>query len=168
MANRLKNRKIALIKYTEGGTSLAKDWNPEVKDRLYRAFIDFTKKSLKELSDKGHTYTVQGMIWHQGESDANLTAEVYQKMLTQFIGQLRQDLALPELVFGIGEVYDNGRRDTIRAAQKATAEKIRRTYFVPATKLHTFDNGVHFDAASQIELGERFAAGMAQALATSP
>jgi hypothetical protein len=35
---------------------------------------------------------------------------------------------------------------------------------VPADKLKTFDGGTHFDAASQIELGERFAAAMAKAL----
>ncbi|MCZ2342377.1 MAG: sialate O-acetylesterase [Bacteroidales bacterium] len=168
MADRLKGRKIALIKYTEGGTSLSKDWNPDVKDRMYSAFVDFTKKSLRELTDKGHTYTVRGMIWHQGESDANLSAEVYQKMLTAFIARVRQDLAVPGIVFGIGEVYDNGKRDSIRTAQKATAAQASSAYFVSSEKLNTFDKGVHFDAASQIELGERFAAGMVQALSTAP
>ncbi|MCE9560671.1 MAG: sialate O-acetylesterase [Planctomycetes bacterium] len=164
MADRLKDKKVALIKYTEGGTSLAKDWNPEVKDRLYPAFLDYTKKSLKELKDKGHTYTVRGMIWHQGESDASLTAEEYEKMLTAFIARVRTDLELPDLPFGIGEVYDNGKRDTIRTAQKATAEKVKGVFFVSADKLKTSDMGTHFDAASQIELGERFAAGMAKVI----
>jgi iduronate 2-sulfatase len=165
MADHLKGKKVALIKFTEGGTSLAKDWNPEVKDRLYPAFLEFTKKSLKELKDKGHTCTVRGMIWHQGESDASLSAEEYQKMLTAFIARVRTDLEVPEMAFGIGEVFDNGKRDTIRAAQKATAEKVKGAFFVPADKLKTSDMGTHFDAASQIELGERFAAGMAKSIA---
>src|SRR5262245_43104978 len=165
LADRLKEKKVALIKFAEGGTSLAKDWNPEVKDRLYPAFLDFTKKSLKELKDKGHTYTIRGMIWHQGESDASLTADEYQKLLTTFIARARADLETPELPFGIGEVFDNGKRDTIRAAQKATAEKVKGVFFVSADKLKTFDGGTHFDAASQIELGERFAVGMAKAIA---
>ncbi|MBN9119584.1 MAG: hypothetical protein J0I06_10585 [Planctomycetes bacterium] len=164
MADRLKDKKVALIKFAEGGTSLAKDWNPEVKDRLYPAFLDFTKKSLKELKDKGHTYTLRGMIWHQGESDATLTADEYQKLLSAFIGRVRTDLDAPDLPFGIGEVFDNGKRDTIRAAQKATAEKVKGAFFVSADKLKTSDMGTHFDAASQIELGERFAAGMAKAI----
>lgn len=164
MADHLKDKKVALIKFAEGGTSLAKDWNPDVKDRLYPAFLDFTKKSLKELKDKGHTYTVRGVIWHQGESDANLTADEYQKLLTAFVASVRTDLEAPEMPFGIGEVYDNGKRDTIRAAQKATAEKVKGVFFVPADGLKTFDGGTHFDAASQIELGERFAAGMAKAI----
>jgi iduronate 2-sulfatase len=164
MAAHLKDKKVALIKFAEGGTSLAKDWNPDVKDRLYPAFLDFTKKSLKELKDKGHTYTLRGMIWHQGESDAGLTADEYQKLLTAFIARVRTDLEVPELPFGVGEVFDNGKRDTVRAAQKATAEKVKGVFFVPADGLKTFDGGTHFDAASQIELGERFAAGMAKAI----
>ncbi len=37
---------------------------------------------------------------------------------------------------------------------------MKGAFFVSADKLKTFDSGTHFDAASQIELGERFAAGM--------
>ena len=164
MADKLKDKKVALIKFAEGGTSLAKDWNPDAKDRLYPAFLDFTRKSLKELKDKGHTHTLRGMIWHHGESDAALTAEEYQKMLTAFIARVRTDLETPALVFGIGEVFDNGKRDTIRTAQKATAEKVKGASFVSADKLKTHDMGTHFDAASQLELGDRFAAGMAKAI----
>jgi iduronate 2-sulfatase len=164
IADRLAGKKVALIKYAEGGTSLAKDWNPDVKDRLYSAFLDFTRKSLMELKDQGHTYTIRGMIWHQGESDASVTAEDYRKMLTAFVTRVRTDLETPDLPFGVGEVFDNGKRDSIRAAQKATAEAVKGVFFVPAEKLKTFDGGTHFDAAGQIELGERFAAGMAKAL----
>jgi hypothetical protein len=104
------------------------------------------------------------MIWHQGESDANLSADEYEKQLTGFISRVRTDLEAPELPFGIGEVFDNGKRDTIRTAQKAIAEKVKKTFFVSADKLKTFDGGTHFDAASQIELGSRFAIGTAKAL----
>lgn len=164
VADHLKGKKVALIKFAEGGTSLSKDWNPEVKDRLYPAFLDFTRKSLKELKDKGHTYSVRGMIWHQGESDASLTAAEYEKALTAFITRVRSDLEVPDLPFGVGEVFDNGKRDAVRAAQKATAENVKGVFFVSAEKLKTFDGGTHFDAASQIELGERFGAGMAKAI----
>jgi Carbohydrate esterase, sialic acid-specific acetylesterase len=164
MADRLKGKKVALIKFAEGGTSLAKDWNPHVKNRLYPAFLEFTRKSLKELKIQGHAYTIRGMIWHQGESDAGLKTDEYQKLLTAFIGRVRTDLEAPDMPFGIGAVYDNGKRDAVRAAQKATAEKVKGAFFVPADKLKTFDGGTHFDAASQIELGERFAAGMTKAI----
>jgi len=164
MADHLKDKKVAIIKFAEGGTSLQKDWNPEVKNRLYPAFLDFTKKSLKELKDKGHTYTIRGMIWHQGESDAGLSAEEYQKLLTAFIARVRVDLETPDLPFGIGEVFDNGKRDTILTAQKATAKDAKGVFLVLAGELKTSDMGTHFDAESQIQLGERFAAGMKKAI----
>ena len=47
------------------------------------------------------------MIWHQGESDANLTADQYERLLTAFIARVRADLEAPDLPFGVGEVYDN-------------------------------------------------------------
>jgi len=164
MADHMKGKKVALIKYAEGGTSLQKDWNPEVKDRLYPAFLEFTRKSLKELKEKGHTYTIRGMIWHQGEGDASLTAAEYQKMLTAFIARVRADLETPDLPFGIGEVIDNGKRDSILAAQRATAKDVKGAFLVLAEKLKSSDGGTHFDAASQIELGQRFAAGMQKAI----
>ncbi|HEX4611370.1 MAG TPA: sialate O-acetylesterase [Urbifossiella sp.] len=164
MADRLKGKKVALIKFTEGGTSLAKDWNPAVKDRLYPAFLDFTRKSLQRLTDGGDTAAVRGMIWHQGESDAALTTDEYQKHLTAFVSRVRADLGTPDLPFGAGEVFDDGKRDTVRAAQKATAGTVKGVFFVSAEGLTTSDMGTHFNAASQIELGERFAAGMAKAL----
>lgn len=164
LADGMKGKKVALIKYAEGGTSLAKDWNPETPDRLYVAFLDFTRKSLKELKEKGHTVTLRGMIWHQGESDAGLPAEDYQKRLTAFIARVRTDLEVPNLPFGIGQVIDNGKRDAVRSALKATAEKVPGAFFVPADGLKSFDGGTHFDAASQILLGQRYAAGMLKAL----
>jgi iduronate 2-sulfatase len=164
MADHFKSGKVALIKFAEGGTSLAKDWNPEVKDRLYPAFLEFTKKSLQTLKDQGQTPKIRGMIWHQGESDASLSAEDYQKQLTAFIVRVRTDLGVADMLFGIGEVYDNGKRDSVRTAQKATAAKVPGAFFVSADKLKTFDGGTHFDAASEIELGSRFAAGMVKAL----
>lgn len=164
MADRLKGKHVRLIKFAEGGTSLAKNWNPDLKTGLYPPFLDFARKSLKDLARDGHTATVRGMIWHQGESDAELPAAEYEKQLTAFIGRVRTDLGVPAMPFGVGEVIDNGKRDAVRAAQKATAEKVPGAFLVSAAGLTSSDGGTHFDAPSQIELGERFAAGMAAAL----
>ena len=164
LADRLPGRTIVLIKFTEGGTSLEKDWNPERKDRLYPAFLAFTRESLEALRQAGHTPTIRGMIWHQGESDAKLATEDYQARLTAFIIRVRKDLDVPNLPFGIGEVYDNSERDSIRAAQKAVTVAVPHTYLVTVEGLKTFDQGVHFDAAGQITLGERFATGMLKML----
>ena len=164
VADALPDRHVALIKYAEGGTNLKRDWNPAVRDRLYDAFLAYVAQSLKILTDRGDTYELRGMIWHQGESDAGLPEGEYQNLLTDFIAKVRAALDAPELPFGIGEVYDNGKRDRVRAAERATAEAVPGAFFVSADGLETFDGGTHFNAASQIELGRRFGAGMVGAI----
>lgn len=167
LATGLPGKHVALIKYAEGGTNLRADWNPDKKGSLYEKFIAFTRQSLKGLKDRGDTYEIRGMIWHQGESDASLPAAEYQKMLTEFIVRVRTDLAIKDLPFVIGEVYDNDKRDAVRDAQQAVAKTVPGTYFASAKGLQTFDAGTHFDAASQIKLGQRFAEPLLKLLATS-
>ena len=92
------------------------------------------------------------MIWHQGESDAGLPPGEYETLLTAFIGRVRTDMNTRDLPFVIGEVYDNDKRDNVRAGQRAAAGKVPHAAFVSAEGLKTSDKGTHFDAASQIEL----------------
>lgn len=168
IADGLPKRKVALVKYAEGGTSLARNWNPDAKDGLYAAFVTFTRDSLAELKKQGHTATIRGMIWHQGESDAKLSAEEYQRRLTGFIAAVREEFDIPKLPFGIGAVIDNGQRDSILAAQKATADTVPGAFLVEVNGLTSHDRGTHFDAKSQLMLGQRFADGMIRALADGP
>lgn len=164
LADSLKGKHVALIKYAEGGTNLRADWNQDKKGSLYEKFINFTRQSLKVLQDRGDTCEIRGMIWHQGESDANLTSAEYGRMLTDFINRVRADLAVKELPFVIGEVFDNGKRDSVREAQQAVAKAVPGTSFASSQGLKTFDAGTHFDAASQIKLGQRFAESLLKSL----
>ena len=159
LADGLPNDKIVLIKFSEGGTSLHKDWNPNQSNTLYDQLVAFTKKSLADLHED---YQLAGFIWHQGESDASLPEGEYQKLLTALIGRVRKDLNAPDLPFVIAEVFDNHHRDRVRAGQRGTTQAVAHTLFVPADHLVTSDNGTHFDAASQIELGQRIAHALLQ------
>jgi hypothetical protein len=109
------------------------------------------------IKAKGDTCEIRGMIWHQGESDVGMEPGQYQAALTEFISKVRSDLGVKNLPFVIGQVYDNGKRTNIIADQKAAAAAVPKTGFVKADGLTTSDNGTHFDAKSQIELGKRFA-----------
>lgn len=71
-----------------------------------------------------------------------------------------EDIGQPNLPFIIGEVYDNGHRDSVLTAQRAVAVSVANVGLAPANALKTSDNGTHFDTASQLTLGERFAAAM--------
>jgi len=157
IADAMPGKRVALIKFSEGGTTLRADWSPDVRDALYDQFLAFTLASLKSLTDRGDTYTLAGMIWHQGESDASLPPGEYQRLLTRFIARVRTDLSATEMPFVIGEVFDNGKRDRVRAGQRATSAAVAATYFVSAAGLNTSDAGTHFDTPSQIELGQRLA-----------
>ncbi len=155
---------VAIIKFAEGGTSLQKDWRVGDKDGLYARMIDFVQKRLVDLGKNGDTYSIRGFVWHQGESDAGLSSEEYSTLLVNLITSVRTDLQRPRLPVVIGEVYDNGKRDNVRAAEKTTATKLPSCEFVPATGLKTQDEGTHFDAASQIELGKRMGIAMLKLL----
>lgn len=159
---------LALIKASKGGTSLAKDWKPgeagkpDTQGPCYRNLLDTLKAALPALG----AHRLRGAVWHQGESDAGLPEGEYQKLLTAFIPRLREDVGVANLPFVIGEVYDNGKRDAVRAGQKAVAAVVPNTAFVPCDGLKTWDNGTHFDAAGQLELGRRYAAALAGMLKT--
>jgi hypothetical protein len=155
LSDALPGRHVALIKFCEGGTSLKKLWRPTDRGKLYDLMLAHVRAALKDLDDRGDHYRLRGFVWHQGESDVGLKASEYQALLAEFIEHVRTDLNAKDLPFVIGEVFDNGTRDEIRSAEKATARAVPNTYFVSSAGLTTLDGGTHFDAASQIELGKR-------------
>ena len=159
---------LALIKGSKGGTSLSKDWNPGVKGQpdtqgpCYRNFLETINMATAQLKQQNRPFVIRGMLWHQGEADASSPSEVYEQRLTALIARIREDLNLPDMPFVIGEVFDNGKRDRVRTAQRAVAEKVRRTGFASAEGTKCWDNGTHFDVPSQLLLGQRFATAMLQ------
>lgn len=157
------DRKFALIKGSKGGSSLEKDWNPgskgdsKTQGPRYRHFIETIGLAKAALKKDGHTAKLKGILWHQGESDSKASTEDHIRRLTRFIARLREDLGEPELPFIIGEVFDNGQRDQVRSALLKVSETAPHCGFASAANLTTWDPGTHFDAKSQLILGERFA-----------
>ena len=166
IADAMPAHHVAILKFAEGGTSLKKDWRVGEKGAIYDQMLAFIAASLQQLKANGDTYELRGFVWHQGESDAKETQKAYAALLTQLIRQLRADLAAypkaggAELPVVIGEVYDNHERDAVRAAEKQVAGDLAGCGFASAEGLETQDNGTHFNAASQIQLGKRMATAM--------
>ncbi|MEP3481767.1 MAG: sialate O-acetylesterase [Fuerstiella sp.] len=163
MLQSAQEQKIAIIKASEGGTNLRLDWQPGVAEDPasqgpnYRNFIQTIKRATDQLTKEGHTYEIRAMLWHQGESDSKAAPKTHQKRLTNLIARVRNDCEVPELPVVLGQVFDNGKRDKVRTAIKATSEAVDKVGLVTAEGLTTWDAGTHFDAASQITLGQRFA-----------
>lgn len=168
MAEGMPGKHIALIKFAKGGTTLQKDWNPGNSGLLHDQFLAFVRASLLALTRRGDTYQIDGIAWHQGEGDAAESAEVYEHLLAGWIDTLRKDFSSPDLPIVIGELFENGKRDSIRIAQKAVCKSRPDVYFVSSEALTTLDKDTHFDAPSQIEIGRRMAEAFLQHLGKKP
>lgn len=161
LANAAPGRNIALIKVSRGGSNLYANWNPDLAvggegGVMYQDLTNGVPAALQALTSSGHTYTVRGLLWHQGEADTTATND-YRNELTNFVAAVRRDLNLPNLPFVIGEIN----RDNpdpgyalIRQAQYAASQTSSNAYFVTAMGLPS--DGLHFYTTAVIGLGQRF------------
>lgn len=187
-------RQIAIIKYARGSVSLAsnanadsgiyRDYDPS-DSRLnhYDQLISTVQGAVDSLQP-GLSLNIRGVIWMQGESDANAAmAPAYQTNLTELISTLRTDLSSmaassggkmktaafswDQLDFFIGTILNNNapHTQTVIDAQHAVAAADPHVFTVDGTNgisTMTHDDwagdGIHYDSAGQVLLGERFAA----------
>jgi iduronate 2-sulfatase len=78
----------------------------------------------------------------------------------ELVARLREDLAAPKLPVVVGEVFDNGVRDSVRSALRSFSESDPVCGLVTTEGLTTRDPGTHFDGKSQLLMGQRYAAVM--------
>ena len=157
-----KGDKIAIIKYSYGGTTLNEDWRPPSSGGttgwLYTSLINDVTNCLDTLT-KNYTVQVMGMCWMQGEYDArdNAKALNYQTNLVNFITDIRDTLHLPKLPFAIGMI-DNSYvwpfNNIVRQAEINVAKNTDATSVFDTHGLGT--DGTHYNTQGQIELGHYF------------
>ena len=150
-------------------------WNPDLgggqgPGQNDTDFIEKTDKALSVLSDDGHSYEISGVFFAQGNRDTALAegtaAEEYEVNFNRFIGAIRDEFASPNLPFVFGQVgdanlnhEDPNRRQKVRLvrdAQASVAAHDRWASMVTTDDLPKLDR-LHFDAAGQIEFGQRLA-----------
>lgn len=157
------NRRLALIKASKGGTSLRKDWQPGLKDQpetqgtCYQNFVETIQLATDKLTRVGHTFELRGLLWHQGEADSKSRPQVYEARFREFVARIQEDIGVNDLPVVVGEVFDNGKRDKVRAALRAIGTSGSQFGLVSAEETSTVGDGSHFDAASQLLLGQRYA-----------
>ena len=148
---------IALIPCAHGGTSMDQ-WSPALKDRggdsLYGSM-------LRRFHVTGGN--VKGILWYQGESDANpkAAAEFLQKF-EDFVKAVRQDFNEPELPFyyvQIGRHVDN---HNIAEWNQVQTEQLKAESEIPHSGMvvsvdSTLDDPIHLSTASLKNLGRRLA-----------
>ena len=170
LADAHPKEKIALIKYTHGGTSLSANWSE--KGPMYKTFVATSQAALAAMKAAGHTYELRGMIWQQGENDAaGPAAAAYQANLTNLIARIRKDLfenkPLPFVIGGLSdsqnpEIKTPGTGwNLVRKAQEAVAKTLPKTGFVNTDGFSTrTGEAIHFSHEGQIALGKGHAAEM--------
>lgn len=100
----------AIFKYSRGSSSLDADWLAPGEGGYYDNMITDLKAAISELEKQGHTVNVQGLVWIQGESDAE-TEELackYKNRLLTIIKYLRNKVigndTLP-IILGVDEQH---------------------------------------------------------------
>lgn len=148
---------VGLIPCAHGGTSMAQ-WNPakkhEAGDSLYGSMI-------RQVGLAGGK--VKGVLWYQGESDANLEAvQVFRQTFVDFIGAVRSDLGQSDLPFyyvQIGRFIREGDPapwNTVQNDQLKVAEAVPNTAVISVIDLE-LDDLIHVGTQGLKRVGRRLA-----------
>ena len=149
---------IGLVPAAVGGTSLLQ-WSPG--DALYT-------EALRRLRAALPSGKLRGILWHQGEADSKdmATASNYLPRLGLFIGNLRDDVGVPDVPFVVGEIGEflYARKAggyplalAINEQLALTPVSIYRMAFASSAGLGHIGDELHFNAESQREFGRRYA-----------
>jgi len=161
---RRTGRPVGLIASAHGGTSMAQ-WNPALKDQGGASLYGSMCQQVAAAGGR-----VRGVLWYQGESDANPdAAAVFPEKLAELIGAMRRDFdnpALPFLQVQIGRVvlpWNVDAWNSIQTAQLAATTSIPNTGVVASVDL-ALDDGIHIGTPGLKSLGIRLANLAEQAL----
>ena len=153
---------IYLIKHATGSTNLYSDWDPDgAYNPEYDTFVNRVDIALADLRGQGIDYSIEGMLWMQGEADSYNAeaAYAYEANLTALVRNMR-DRYGSQLKFAVGRLhnsFDTGYDDVVRNAQYSVAGSDPSTSIVPMDGFGLYGDNVHYNTAGQISLGYQFA-----------
>ena len=174
--------KIAIVKYSRGGTPLYVDgkgygtWNPEVAglnqyDYALRTLRD--ARAITDIDGDGvrDRLVPAGIIWMQGEADAfdsAAAAQAYESNLRRMMDLFRAALGVDDLPVVIGQITDSGNADDgkvmdwsdeVRAAQERYTEQDSCAALVTETNEFQYpDNDAwHYTTDGYLRMGTAFA-----------
>lgn len=161
VADALPSHNLALIKSYYGGTNLSNHWNPP-SGFAYVIFKNTVTAALADLTTAGHTYTITGMLWTQGESDANgtRTTAQYEADLNELIADVRTNYGtnLPFFISRLSDMQTHSSltaKDDIILAQENVAAADPYAYLIDTDGFSMADS-LHFDTHGQVALGTAF------------
>lgn len=144
---------VGFVVNAQGGSSITTWYQPG------KSNYDATIKRAKEAQRFGR---FRAIIWHQGSSDnsAGLLDNFasYKLNLAKMVQNLRTDLNEPNLFFVLGELSERTEFDQFSAnVVQPVASYLSNSDYIVTDGTNLLPDGIHFDAASNILLGERYA-----------
>lgn len=178
MARLNPDRRIAIIKYARGGSSLSDQskwgtWNPDNEGiNQYDHFLTTLDYALatRDIDGDGidDTLIPAGIVWMQGESDAvyQQSSIDYEQNLTQLMALMREALGDEELPIVIGKIADSVKEGDgkylpydaiVHQAQENFAAKDSLATLVTNNDNYSFTDEWHYITSDYIDLGKAFA-----------
>jgi sialate O-acetylesterase len=154
---RLTGRPVGLVACAHGGTSMDQ-WDPAKRDEGGKSLYGSMYRRFKAVGGK-----VRGVLWYQGESDANPDAEPpFADKFKKLVAAIRTDFGNPDLPFyyvQIGRFTNPGDPTAWNALQQVqlTAEtEIPHSGMVVSID-KSLDDGIHVGTDGQKVLGKQMA-----------
>ncbi len=178
------NEKIAIIKYSRGGTSIdslaAADfgsWEPDYSGKTginqYDHFLATVRNAMaiKDIDGNGREDILvpSGIIWMQGESDAIIDEAVanrYYANLKRLMDLIRAAFRTDDLPVVVGKISDSWNNnqgkvwkygELVQYAQERFVRKDANAAIVKSTRYYKYSDPYHYDSNGYIDLGEKFA-----------
>nr|WP_269748062.1 sialate O-acetylesterase [Altererythrobacter lutimaris] len=176
--------RIAIIKYSRGGTGLVEaesqfgNWDPDFAEGNRRNQYDNALNTIslamstRDIDGDGAPDRLisAGIIWMQGEADAiddPDIADAYDANLARLMSLFRAALHDDELPIVVGQIKDSGKTletqvmrysKDVQAAQKRFVENDACAHLVTETEDFGFlPDGWHYRSQDYVKLGEAFA-----------
>ncbi len=149
LVSRDRNRVVGFVLVSEPGAAIVNwDYNSEFYRKMENRVLD-------AINQLPHKSQLDGVLWHQGETDANDTA-YYTNKLNALISNLRSENWYSSgKPFICGEIAKRG--GVNNRLNRLNTDNDAYTACVSAAGLSTRIDGSHFDAEGLRELGKRYA-----------
>ncbi len=148
---------IGLLACAHGGTSMDQ-WDPALKEKGGESLYGSMLMRIREAGGK-----VTGVLWYQGESDANpKAAPAFQEKFERFIAAVRGDTGDPNLPFYYVQIGRHVNRsgeaewNLVQDAQRKVEAAIPRSAVVAAIDTD-LDDSIHVSTPDLKRLGARLA-----------
>jgi sialate O-acetylesterase len=148
---------VGLVPCAHGGTSMDQ-WNPALKDKGGDSLYGATLRRFQAVGGK-----VTGILWYQGESDANpKAAPAFSEKFERLVAAFRADFGQPDLPFYYVQIgrHVNSQNveywNAVQEMQRKAEGSIPRVGMVAAIDVD-LDDGIHVSTQDQKRVGKRLA-----------